>query len=452
MKAITLLIGVFLAMLCGASAQPAIAVQPQSRTNLVGTTAMFSVIATGTPPLSYQWVLNSLGNRLSGATNDTLVLPNVQASNAGNYRVIVTNDTGSVLSASARLTVVFPPVITNQPASLACIRGNPVTFRVGAGGTPPLAYQWYFNDTGLPDQTNASLILPSVGDLDAGEYTVTVINSYGAATSRVARLTIDLSAQVVVVPNALAANDGNTFLTSPAGGPTSVREMTIYDAAQFGALSGPSFLTQFAWRPDTIPGPSGPRSLTLRIYASTTTRSVAGLSTTFAENLGADNTLVFSGTLIWGTANLPGPGNTRQFDIVFPFTRPFLYDPAAGNLVLEMQFSANGEAMRSDTVSGNSVVNKIVNTDSSTATTGAFGVPQVIQFTFRSILSVRLTATNTVLISWPAPSTGFELQQNAELGTDNWVAVGTVPSTVGSEKQVILRSPEGTWFYRLRKP
>src|SRR4029450_11694734 len=130
-----------------------------------------------------------------------------------------------------------------------------------------------------------------------------------------------------------------------------------------------SFLTQFAWRPDTTPGPSGPRSLTLRIYASTTSHSIAGLSTTFAENLGADNTLVFSGTLIWATANLPGPGDTRQFDIVFPFTTPFLYDPAAGNLLLDLQFSANGEAIRFDAVSENSTVNKIYNVGSSTART-----------------------------------------------------------------------------------
>src|SRR4029079_14586760 len=123
-------------------------------------------------------------------------------------------------------------------------------------------------------------------------------------------VTTELRAQVVVVPNSLAANDGNTALTAPTGGPSSLREMRIYDAAQFGDLSGPSFLTQFAWRPDTTPGPSGPRTLTLQIYASTTRRSVAGLSTTFAENLGADNTLVFSGTLIWETGNLPGPGNT----------------------------------------------------------------------------------------------------------------------------------------------
>jgi hypothetical protein len=453
MKTIAFVVGIFLAMLSHASAQPAIPGQPQSRTNVVGTTATFSVIATGSPPLCYQWVLNSLANRLPGATNDTLILPNVQASNAGNYRVVITNDAGSILSAAARLTVVFPPVITNQPVSLTGFRGNPVTFRVGAGGTLPLGYQWYFNDTILPDQTNGSLTLPSVSDLDAGDYSVTVINPYGAATSRVARLTIDLSAQVVVVPNALAASDGNTYQTSPIGGPTSVREMKIFDASQFGFLSGPSFLTQFAYRPDTIPGPSGPRSQTLRIYASTTTQSVTRLSMTFAENLGVDNTLVFSGTLNLATENLPGPGNTRQFDYVFPFTKPFLYDPAAGNLLLDVQFSGNGMAIRFDAVTGNPVIGEVISTISSTAAIAErTGVPKVTQFTFRAILSVRLTETNSMLISWPAPATGFELQQNVGLGTDNWTAVGTAPATVGSEKQVIVPSPAGARFYRLRKP
>jgi hypothetical protein len=97
----------------------------------------------------------------------------------------------------------------------------------------------------------------------------------------------ELRAQVVVVPNAQATNDGNSSTTAPSGGPTSVREMQIFDASQFtNAPSGPSFLTQFAYRPDMIPGASGPRSVNMRIYASTTTRSVAGLSMTFADNLG----------------------------------------------------------------------------------------------------------------------------------------------------------------------
>src|SRR5882672_3249889 len=101
-------------------AQPVITNQPQSQTNIVGATVTFTVGATGAPPLSYQWVFNSLNNPLPRATNDTLILANVQSSNAGIYRVIVTNDAGSVQSASARLTVLAPPSITpsNPTASL----------------------------------------------------------------------------------------------------------------------------------------------------------------------------------------------------------------------------------------------------------------------------------------------------------------------------------------------
>ena len=197
-------------------------------------------------------------------------------------------------------------------------------------------------------------------------------------------VTTELRAQVIVVPNSLATNDGNGFGTSPTGGPTSVRAMRIFDASQFAALSGPSLLTQFAWRPDRILGQSGPRSVNLRIYASTTTRSVAGLSLTFADNLGADNTLVFNGTLNWTTGNLPGPGNTRQFDIVFPCTTPFLYDPAAGNLLLDEQLSGNGQSITLDSVEGNPTAREIVNTTSSNGVTADFVAPfvQVTQFTF----------------------------------------------------------------------
>ena len=170
-------------------------------------------------------------------------------------------------------------------------------------------------------------------------------------------VTTELRAQVIVVPNSLATNDGDGSSTSTAG-PASVRWLHIHDASQFGALSGPSFLTQFAYRPDTILGQSGPRSLTLRIYASTTSRTVAGISTTFAENIGTNNTLVFDGTVNVTTGNLPGPGNTRQFDYVFPFTTPFLYDPAAGNLVLDLQIEGNGSAVTFDTVLGNPAGNE----------------------------------------------------------------------------------------------
>ena len=87
-----------------ATEPPSITQQPVSQTNLVGSTVTFSVAATGTPPLAYQWQKD--GVNLSGQTNASLTLANVQPSAAGRYRVIVSNAAGSVTSAEATLTVL----------------------------------------------------------------------------------------------------------------------------------------------------------------------------------------------------------------------------------------------------------------------------------------------------------------------------------------------------------
>jgi uncharacterized protein YjdB len=82
---------------------PAISSQPSSSTVTAGQTATFSVTATGTAPLSYQWRKD--GSAISGATSSTLTLASVSAANAGTYTVVVTNSAGSVTSTGAVLTV-----------------------------------------------------------------------------------------------------------------------------------------------------------------------------------------------------------------------------------------------------------------------------------------------------------------------------------------------------------
>jgi hypothetical protein len=83
---------------------------------VVGDTATFTVMAGGTPPLSYQWNFN--GTNISGATNTLLTLTNVQSSQAGNYAVLVTNTLGSVLSSNAVLTANSPPPCVPAPSGL----------------------------------------------------------------------------------------------------------------------------------------------------------------------------------------------------------------------------------------------------------------------------------------------------------------------------------------------
>ncbi len=82
---------------------PAIVQQPVNQVAQWGAAASFSVVATGTEPLSYQWTFN--GTNLAGATNSVFLLSNLQPSQAGNYAVTITNDFGSFVSSNATLTV-----------------------------------------------------------------------------------------------------------------------------------------------------------------------------------------------------------------------------------------------------------------------------------------------------------------------------------------------------------
>ena len=262
-------------------------------------------------------------------------------------------------------------------------------------------------------------------------------------------VTTELRAQVIVVPNSLATNDGNTFVITPSG---PAHSQQIYDASQFGALSRPSLLTQFAWRPDTIPGASGPRLFTLQIRAATTTRSVAGMSTTFADNLGTNNTLVFDGTVNVTTQNLPGPGNTRQFDYVFTLTTPFLYDPAAGNLVLDLQLDSTGPALQIDFVSGDPTVKEVANSSSSTGTSGTtlpFAKPT--QFTFEPPPLVTIRASQ-VEVCWNSKSNlTYQVQYRSNLTTNLWTSLTNCVRSTGSKTCIAdpIAAGQPQRFYRV---
>ena len=93
------------------SVQPTIITHPSSQTISVGKTATFSVTASGTAPLSYQWKKN--GINIQGATLASYTTPSVSISDNGySFSVVVTNSIGSVTSNPAKLTVV--PVASNQ--------------------------------------------------------------------------------------------------------------------------------------------------------------------------------------------------------------------------------------------------------------------------------------------------------------------------------------------------
>jgi hypothetical protein len=83
---------------------------------------------------------------------------------------------------------------------------------------------------------------------------------------------------------------------------------------------------------------------------------------------------------------------------------------------------------------------------------GFWGIIGAVQSPGSPLLRIVRTSTNTVVVAWPAPSTGFSLQQNANLNTTIWAGVTNSVNVVGSENQIIVAPPTGNRFYRLKNP
>src|SRR4051812_764254 len=88
-------------------------------------------------------------------------------------------------------SLMAQPSITNQPADLSVSLGASVTNKISATGTPPLRYQWRFNNSEFAFATNAAFILTNIQILNAGNYSVVVTDSSGSVTSRLARIEVD---------------------------------------------------------------------------------------------------------------------------------------------------------------------------------------------------------------------------------------------------------------------
>src|SRR6266853_602764 len=176
---------------------PSITSQPTSQTVTAGQTATFTVVATGTPPLSYQWKKN--GTAVSGATSSSYTTPaTTSADNGSQFTVVVSNVAGSATSIAATLTVTaaaVAPSITTEPASQMVTVGQTATFTVVAAGTTPLSYQWRKNGTAISGATSSSYTTPATTSADnSSQFTVMVSNTAGNVTSSAATLTVSAAA------------------------------------------------------------------------------------------------------------------------------------------------------------------------------------------------------------------------------------------------------------------
>ena len=217
---------------------------PQSQAVAYNSNVTFTVVADGAPTLSYQWFLNGVAlvddGRITGSTNATLTVSTLQLADAGVYTVIVGNPFGSISSAGAALTVIKSPFILQQPSSLTAGAGADVSLSVSVEGTPPLIYQWLFNGQPLPGATNNFLNITNVQQATSGSYAVTVTNTYGAALSSAATLTVtDTPPFILLQPTQ------PVYPTLPVGEGTTLRVV---------ARGSQPFSYQWRFNGDAIPG------------------------------------------------------------------------------------------------------------------------------------------------------------------------------------------------------
>ncbi|MDX6574794.1 MAG: hypothetical protein QOE96_747, partial [Blastocatellia bacterium] len=169
---------------------PVITTHPANQTATQGQPATFTVSASGTAPLNYQWQKNM--TNISGANSLSFTIPATAfVDNGAKFRCVVTNGFGSATSNEATLTVNAPPNINSSPADQTVTQGQPATFSISAVGSTPLTYQWQRNTVNISAATSPSYTLPSAALADSGaKFRCVVSNGFGSATSNEATLTV----------------------------------------------------------------------------------------------------------------------------------------------------------------------------------------------------------------------------------------------------------------------
>ena len=138
----------------------------------------------------------------------------------------------------------------------------------------------------------------------------------------------------VVVPNILA--DADSILGSGTLANAGYRNQQVYDSNQFPL--GQIRIRELRFRPDSVYGQAfGTTIQNIQINMSTTTHSSDALSSVYAENVGPDDAVVVSGAISVSSSFTGPTDGPKDFDIVVRLSQPFLYNPAAGNLLIDVR-------------------------------------------------------------------------------------------------------------------
>ncbi len=412
---------------------PNVTGDPSSQTVNPGDTASFTVTATGTGPLGYQW--RKGGTNLVGKIAAMLSIPGAQSADAGSYDCVVSNLAGSDTSAAATLTVRTVPSITTPPASQTIVQGNPVTFSVVAAGTGPLAYQWQRAATNLPGATGTNYSIPSVALGDAGSYRVAVTNLAGTVTSTAATLTVQAPPLVTVDPASQTVNQGDTanFTVTATGTPAPTYQWRKGGMALPGKTAATLSLTS------VLPADEGSYDCVVSNVVSTATSAAATLTVRVPPSITGDP-----------ASQTVNPGDPVSFTVTATGTGPLGYQWRKGGMGLSGKTSATltlASCVAGDAGSYDCVVSNLAGTNTSAAAT----------LTVRTVPSITtppasqtIVQGNPVTFSVVAAGTGPLAYQWQRAATNLPGATGTnysIPSVALSDAgsyRVVVTNLAGT--------
>jgi uncharacterized protein (TIGR03437 family) len=196
-----------------------LASHPISQTICPGSTALFTVAATGDGPFFYQWRKD--GSPILGANSDNYSIVGAGASDVASYDCVITSVNGctSVTSNAATVTLRTATSITSHPVSQTVCAGSPASFSVSADGTGTVSYQWRKNGSPISGATGSTFSLASASASDAGNYDCVVTAGCGSRTSSAATLTVNTAPTITSNPADRNTTVGATLhLTATADG------------------------------------------------------------------------------------------------------------------------------------------------------------------------------------------------------------------------------------------
>ncbi|MEO6035610.1 MAG: FG-GAP-like repeat-containing protein [Verrucomicrobiota bacterium] len=459
---------------------PTITTQPQSRTVVAGTTVTLAVAAIGSQPLIYYWQIN--GTNIVGATNASLVLSNAQPAQSGNYRVVVTNQSGSVTSdvAVVRVRYLFPlgngQTLSNSQSSFVGSAqisfqssfANGMIFYTLDGSTPSFTSISYTGPFALDRSATLRAIVYSADFLQSGEsdpVNITIIPTYtltgvtaGGGSVAIGGVGPFLGNTVVNV----TANPSNgwTFLQwlGDASGTNPMTTVTLTRNKSVRAVFGTGLNTTVAGNGAVVLNPASglyPFGSVVRLTAVPDAGSFFG---------------------VWGNA---ASGNTNPLDFVIitpnPTVSSLFSTLGAGQFALTLSaegFGGVSASPRANSYSSGQIVTLTATPDSGQTFLGwtgdASGTTSSLLVTMsqsRNITANFSKSPRLAVQSTPATVKleGFQFTLNGALGESyslqkssnlvDWATFVTVTNSFGTTQFSDLPSTNsGAQFYRATQP